>query len=239
MIRLLMCVSAAAAVAGGQGFEAASIRTHSMAVDQPLLKVPGADPLRISGSRVTLQAVTLKDLVLAAYGVKEYQVTGGPGWATGIGSLFDVEARAASEPSIAEARLMLQSLLAQRFQLKLRRESRRLPVYNLVVAKGGPKLKPAAPDAPPAPDMRRGSMDQIAALWSLYLDRPVLDKTGLTGAFDYSARLLELDERARDSAEVTARALTALQDQLGLRAEPARAALELLVIESAAKPSGN
>lgn len=223
----------------GQSFEAASIRPHSMAVDQPFLKVPGADPLRISGSRVELQAVTLKELVIAAYGVKEYQVTGGPGWATGIDSMFDVEARAASEPGVAQARAMLQSLLAERFHLKLRREPKQLPVYNLVVAKGGPELKPSAPDAPLVPGTRRGSMDQIAALWSLYLNRPVIDKTGLAGTFDFPVRLWQLDTNVRDAEDMAAKALAALQDQLGLRAEPARASLQMLVIESAEKPTSN
>jgi uncharacterized protein (TIGR03435 family) len=236
---LLICAWLGAAAAVGQSFEAASIRVHSAAVDQPILKVPGANPINISGSRVALQAVALKDLVTAAYGVKEYQVTGGPGWAAGIDSMFDVEARAAHEPSMAEARAMLQSLLADRFHLKLRRESKQLPVYNLVVAKNGPKVKSVAPDAPLAAGMRRGSMDQIAALWSLYLDRPVIDKTGLTGGFDYSTGLMQLDNNAADSADVIARALATLQEQLGLRAEPARATLEMLVIESAEKPSAN
>ncbi len=238
-MRLAALLALSNLAASGQGFEAASIRAHPVAADQPLIKVPGADPLHISGSRVELQAVLLKDLIIAAYGVKEYQVTGGPAWATGIDSVFDVEARAAGEPSMAEARAMLQSLLAERFQLKLRHESRQLPVYNLVVAKGGPKLRPSAPDTPLAPNMRRASMDQIAALWSLYLDRPVIDKTGLNGVFDYDTRLLELDSNARDSADIIARALVALQGQLGLRAEPARTTLEILVIESAEKPSAN
>lgn len=76
---------------------------------------------------------------------------------------------------------MLQTLLTERFHLKLRRETKQLPVYNLVVAKGGLTLRAVAGDEPLAPGMRRGSMEQLAALLSLLLDRPALDKTGFGG----------------------------------------------------------
>jgi uncharacterized protein (TIGR03435 family) len=123
--------------------------------------------------------------------------------------------------------------------LKLRRESKQLPVYNLVVAKGGPKLKIAADETPPTPGMRRGSMDQLTALLSLMVDRPVLDKTGLTGIYEYNNGVTLLDMGAQDSADVVARTLTTLQDELGLRVEAAKAPVEMLVIESAEKPSEN
>jgi uncharacterized protein (TIGR03435 family) len=87
--------------------------------------------------------------------------------------------------------------------------------------------------------MRRGSMDQLTALLSLMLDRPVIDKTGLAGVYEYSNSLTLLDIDARDSADTIARVLSAIQDQLGLKAERAKALLELLVIERAEKPSDN
>jgi len=245
MIRYL-AFTVFAAAAWGQSFEVASVRVHQSAVDAPIIKNPGANPIRISGNRVDLQMVTLKDLVMAAYGVKEYQVAKAPEWAGAVDSLFDVSAKTSGStpPTTEQVRPMLQALLAERFKLKIRRESKQLSVYNLTVATAGPnatgpKLKAVAEGAPPTPNMRRGSMEQIAALLSLFLDRPVIDKTGLTGVFDYSARLAELDVNAPDSAEVIARTLTAIQDQLGLRAEPGKATLEMLVVESAQKPSGN
>lgn len=240
MFRPLVCFALTAA-AWGQGFEVASVRVQSFAVDAPMIKNPGANPIRISGNRVDLQMVTLKDLVMAAYNVKEYQVSKAPVWAGAVDSLFDVSAKVSGStpPTMEQVRPMLQALLAERFQLKIRRESKQLPVYNLMVAKNGPKLEAATGDAPPTPNMRRGSMEQIAALLSLFLDRPVIDKTGLTGVFGYSAKLSELDVNAPDSAEVIARTLTAIQDQLGLRAEAGRATLEMLAIESAEKPLEN
>ena len=221
-------------------FEVASIRAHPPAVNAPVFKNPDVNPIRISGNRVELDMIGLKQLVMAAYNVKQYQVSGGPGWASRLDSMWDIAAKAPGDgpASMDQARLMLQDLLAARFHLKLRRETKTLPVYNLVVAKSGPKLTRAA-DTPPAPGMRRGSTDQLAALLSLMLDRPVIDKTGLAGAYDYSNALALLDVGAQDSADAIGRTLTAIQEQLGLRAEPAKARIGMLVIESADRPSEN
>lgn len=223
-------------------FEVASIRPHPPAVNAPVFKNPDVNPnpIRISGNRVELDMIGLKQLVMAAYNVKEYQVSGGPGWASRLDSMWNIAAKAPGDgpASMDQARLMLQNLLAERFHLKLRRETKTLPVYNLVVAKNGPKLRKAA-EAPPAPGMRRGSMDQLAALLSLLLDRPVIDKTGLAGSYDYSTALALLDVGAQDSADTIGRTLTAIQDQLGLKAQPAKARIGMLVIESADRPSEN
>jgi uncharacterized protein (TIGR03435 family) len=252
MIRSRLCEASLAlaimAPAWGQSsppaFEVASIKLHPPAVDMPVLKNPDVNPVRISGSRVNLQMVGLKGLVMAAYNVKEYQVSGAPRWASESDSMYDIAAKTDGETaqSMDQVRLMLQTLLADRFHLKLRRESKELPVYNLVVrsvGKSGLKLKESSETLPPTPGMRRGSMGQLAALLSLMVDRPVIDKTGLAGIYEYNNGLTLLDMGAQDSADVMARTLTAIQETLGLRVEPAKAALEILVIESAEKPSEN
>ncbi len=222
-------------------FEVASVRLHRVAVDAPVFKNPDVNPVHISGTRVDLQMISLTGLVMAAYHVKEYQVAEVPKWASGPDQIFDIAAKTpgSTAPSMAQVRSMLQTLLADRFHLKLRHESKRLPVYNLVAAKNGPKLKRVSDDTPPAPGMRRGSIDQLAALLSLMLDRPVIDKTGLAETYDYRGNLALLDTGAADSADVIAKTLTAIQEQLGLKADPATATLEMLAIESAEKPSEN
>lgn len=239
MCRVTFCLSLAIA-AQGQSFEVASIRPHPPAVDQPLIKRWDADALGISGNRVALTMASLKELVMAAYNEKEYQVSGVPGWASRIDCTYDITAKTPGDvgPAEPQVRRMLQSLLAERFHLQLRRESKQLPVYNLVIAKGGPKLQPASAAPPPA-GFRRGSLDQIAALLSLMMDRPVLDRTGLPGIYDYPNELALLDTGARDPAETVGRVLETLHDQLGLRAQPARAQIQLLVIERAEKPSAD
>ncbi|HEY1758662.1 MAG TPA: TIGR03435 family protein [Bryobacteraceae bacterium] len=238
-----LCIFWSCAVCGqsAPAFETVSIRFHPPAEDAPVFKNPDVNPIHISGNRVDLQMIGLKGLIMAAYNVKEYQVSGGPGWASGLDSMFDVAARAdaSAAPSMDRVRWMLQTLLGERFHLKLGHETKELPVYNLVVAKRGLKLKTAAGDEPATPGMRRGSMEQLAALLSLLLDRPVLDKTGLAGIYEYSDRLALLDMGAKDSADVVATTLTAIQEQLGLKVEAAKAALEMLTIESVERPSEN
>jgi uncharacterized protein (TIGR03435 family) len=149
--------------------------------------------------------VTLKMLVAAAYRVQEFQIVGGPGW---IGSdRFDVEGKAENPRADPDQlRLMLQSLLEDRFQLKLHRENKEAPIYALVVAKDGPKIN-LAPDQTSPPvngpaqqgaGPNRGAMrigggtlvgnavtlSLFTRLLSQRLDRTVVDKTNLEGRFD-------------------------------------------------------
>jgi uncharacterized protein (TIGR03435 family) len=150
--------------------------------------------------------VTLKNLIGTAYQVQQFQIAGGPGW---VGSdRFDVEGKSEDpKASFADLRLMLQSLLEERFKLKVRREERSGTVYALVVAKRGPKLKLAADQD--SPDVNGPSKDGIPArgnvrfatgslsgyavplsrlayFLSQRMDRLVIDKTGLSGRFDVS-----------------------------------------------------
>jgi uncharacterized protein (TIGR03435 family) len=240
LLRTTMCLLLAVA-ARGQVFEVSSIKPHPVAVNQPIMKNPDRNPIRISGNRVELTMIGLKGLVMAAYNVKEYQVSGGPAWAARIDSLWDITAKTPGDgqAGIDQVRVMLQDLLTERFRLKLRRETKQLPVYNLVVAKGGPKLKSASETPPAVHGMRRGSMDQLAALLSVMVGRPVIDKTGLPGAYDYSNELAVLDVGAHDSADTISRTLTAIHDQLGLKAEASKAMIEMLTIQGAEEPTEN
>ena len=181
------------------------------------------------------------NVVMAAYNVKEYQVSGGPAWVARIDSLWDIAAKTPGDgqAGIDQVRIMLQDLLTERFRLKLRRETKQLPVYNLFVAKGGPKLKSASETPPVVRGMRRGSMDQLAALLSVMIGRPVIDKTGLPGAYDYSNELAVLDHGAQDSADTISRTLTAIHNQLGLKAEASKAMIEMLTIQGAEEPTEN
>lgn len=183
----------------------------------------------------------LKGLVTAAYNVKEYQVSGGPTWALRIDSLWDVAAKTPGDrqAGIHQVRMMLQDLLAERFRLKLRRETKQLPVYNLLVAKGGPKMKSASETPPVVRGMRRGTIAQLAALLSLMSGRPVIDKTGLPGTYDHSNDLAALDVGAQDWANTISRAVTAIHDQLGLKVESSKAMIEILTIQGAEEPTPN
>lgn len=145
---------------------------------------------------------------------------------------------------------MLERLLYDRFHLKLRREMKDTSVNALVEAKGGAKLKESSPDAVAGLyftgkqtiqiTTKKGGMEQLVDELSANLDRPVLNKTGLTGDYDYSLEWAPERDGRPAPEEINAPSIfTALREQLGLKLEPQKAAIEVLVIDSAEKPSEN
>jgi uncharacterized protein (TIGR03435 family) len=100
----------------------------------------------LPGGRLVMENFSLRGLIQFAYGVRDFQLVGEPAW---IGAAhYDVQAKAEGDFSVNQMEgPMLQALLADRFQLRVHRETRRLPVYELSVAKGGVKMRPTAPGA--------------------------------------------------------------------------------------------
>jgi uncharacterized protein (TIGR03435 family) len=233
---------AAAQPAAPASFEVASIKVHPEPV------TASADP-SVRGSRMMGTASTLLDLITTAYGVKYDQISGAPGWASAVH--YDVNAKAEGEEPITkdQAKQMLQNLLADRFRLKIHRENREVPVYALVVGKGGPKMKVSTADAPGNNftrssaagmhmEMTHGTMEALARQLSSSAGRPVHDRTGLTGYYAYQLDWLP-PGRTPDPNSDTPSIFTALQEQLGLKLEPSKGAVEMLIIDSAERPSEN
>jgi uncharacterized protein (TIGR03435 family) len=172
-------------------------------------------------------------------------IKGGPDWIRIGDDPFNVEAKAEDPGKATEQQLlqMLQALLIERFQMKFHRETKDVPGFALVVGKNGPKLKPASGDEPDAgwgPSLKPGrgpntltarkySMPKLADLLT-GLGDPVIDKTGLTGDYDFT---LSWDET--DGPQLS----TALQQQLGLKFESQKVPASFLIIESAQKPTEN
>lgn len=204
--------------------------------------------IRISGNRVTIAASTFTSLAMAAYKVKDFQIAGVPG-TLGRDQFYDIAAKVEGDgtPTLEQVRPMLQTLLADRFQLRLHRETKELLVYDLVVGKNGPKLKESTGPRPPRPvayngpairfDLLDRSIADLIAFVAPNVDRPVLDKTGLTGRYDFSL------EYTRGNPEVASpdndRSIFAAVQDLGLKLAPAKEPAEVLVIEHAEKPSAN
>lgn len=176
-------------------FEVASIR----------LSKPDGTSMGAGVGSASEHNVTLKSLMTVAYRIQDFQISGGPSWAAS--DRFDVEAKAADRNATPdEVRLMLQSLLEDRFKLKLHRETRELSVYVLTVDKSGLKMKPSADQTSedvsgPSPSgagpnhgairMGAGSLIGNATTMPLFvrmltqrLNRTIVDKTGLAGRFD-------------------------------------------------------
>jgi len=173
----------------------------------------GSVGVLVRGNTLDAEHADLNSLVEFAYDLKDFQLSGGPAWGIhGVldsSELFQVLAKPASgqTPSVDEFRLMLQTLLADRFHLQVHHVNRQIPVYNLVVNKGGPKLKESA-GGNTAINVRSAGpggihIDAINvtiphALESqlgLYAGRPVFEKTGLTCYYDFTIEWTAIDTR--------------------------------------------
>jgi uncharacterized protein (TIGR03435 family) len=189
------------------------------------------------GGNVNINNWTLWLCITAAWDLDPGQLSG-PSWLNS--DRYDIAAKtspaAASQITQADLRIMLQALLAERFKLATHREMKELSSYALVAAKSGPKLRASTGDqhlpvlfAPPARLIGQGStMQGLALALSHAAGRPVVDKTGINGTFDFS-----LTYTRDDGADNEPSIFTALQEQLGLRLEPQKSEVEILVVDHA------
>ena len=242
-------------------FEIASIKLHPWTNQ-------GRVGVFTAGNTLTAEHVDLYRLVEFAYGLPpdSYQLSGGPGWArrgtldnvSGAESLlFQVTAKATAgaRPTEEAFRLMLQALLADRFQLRVRREMKRVPVFNLVIARDGPKLKESAADTKESLRLRAGRLFRMSATHvtlavlveqlvnSRYgVARPVFDRTGLTGFYDFEIEWA-IDNPATFASDtvldIAGPSVFAAVQQLGLKMDSGAEPLETFVIAHAEKPSEN
>ena len=237
---LLVCISLVCLRgADAPGFDVASIRPHAPDDARFYVKLPAQGRFTATGSVAKL-------VVMLAYDVQEAQIAGGPDWfAT---EKWDIEAKSdhPAEHSVEETRRMLQNMLAERFGLRIHRETEQRPAYALTVAKDGPKFKPAEQGSTNVRVggnsiiLERGDLVRMTQLLSSALGRPVVDRTGLTGLYDLS---LKWDDAPVPEGGVTGlnapaapgndhgSIFTAIQDQLGLRLDSQRAPVEVIVID--------
>jgi uncharacterized protein (TIGR03435 family) len=248
-------------------FEVASIKVAAPPTDGRLMVRMGGDPGRIDYTNVSV-----RDLIRNAYRVKDHQISG-PDW---LGSQrFDVTAKLPDGASKDQVPEMLQTLLADRFKLTFHKEPKVLPAYALTVAKAGPKLHEAkaGADAGPRPGMRmmmgpKGrhmtgnvTMQMLADNLSNWMDRPVIDMTGLKGTYavdmewsgddgPQSMRFMRGpggpeggprpeggggEARPTDPNADAPTLFTALQDKLGLKLDPRKESVDILIIDHAEK----
>jgi uncharacterized protein (TIGR03435 family) len=208
---------------------------------------PAAIRDEVALGRCRFQHYTVHLLVAAAYQVDVDRVLGLPSWADT--DRFEVEGVSENQGSITQAQLlqMLQSLLHDRFQLKLHRTMGTVSGFELVPMSGGPRLKQN--DGPtytryfPGVIDYRGKISVLVQMLATYLRAPVIDKTGLEGQYDVSLKWAA-ESRSGDSPSVNSDSgapslFTALQEQLHLKLQAAKVSREVLVIDSLNKPSEN
>ncbi len=301
-MRNLFLLFLAAFVAGAQTpgprleFEVASVKPAPPPSGNMIRVGMGGGPGTPDPGRLNYEFVNLRMVLGEAYGVKSYQISGS---ALLDSERFNMTAKVPPGTTKEQFRVMLQNLLADRFGLTLHREKKDLQAYSLVVGKGGPKLKEAAPEDPasPEPEMKgppqgrmamgkdgfpqaagrgRGMrmmmmpgrmkisassmpMSQLAESLERQLDRAVVDNTGLTAKYDFEL-IFEPEQNGRmmggmpmlagrggpppgaegapappADAEAPANLFTAIQEQLGLKLEPKKIPVEVLVIDHVEK----
>jgi uncharacterized protein (TIGR03435 family) len=209
--------------------------------------------------RFVVKYYTLKLLIAAAYDLTPQAISGGPAWLTS--DHYDILAKTPGEvlPSRPEQMAMLRTLLADRFKLTFHREQKEFSLYTLNVAKGGPKLKPStAPADDPAKlistvypqrillPAHNATMGEFASLMQrAILDRPVVDKTGLTAKYDFDLEWApDNSQFGGEVAAATADApsapfFTAIQQQLGLKLEATKGPIAALVVDKVERPSAD
>lgn len=233
------------------------MRAQAQAAAAPVLEEASVKPAPTSenqgsfaGNRITMSATTLASAVRFAYNLRRYQVLGGPSWINEDSYEIVAKGEENRPLTVDQFRQLLQTVLAERFRLIARRETRELPVYAMVVGAKGPRLKESKTGqfsmrgGQTQIDMSGGTMTQLSATLAGIVDRPVLDKTELKQKYDFK---LEFAPETRavtpDTAPLEPSTLpsifTAVQEQLGLKLEPTRGPVEVLVIERVERPSPN
>jgi uncharacterized protein (TIGR03435 family) len=211
-------------------------------------------------SRFTAINVTLKALIQWAYAMPDMRILGGPAWLNS--TRFNIEAKgdSAADDQLshsadgrAEKQKMLQALLADRFKLAAHQESRKLPVFALVVASKGPRFQPSQVNGTTI-NAHRGEIDVsgsdntltlLADALSRQLGRVVVDETGLKGRYDLTLKFTPDTDAARAGASGATpesafpSIFTAIQEQLGLKLVSRKGPVPVLVIDGAEMPSEN
>lgn len=228
-------------------FEVASVR----AADPNARLAPGA-PVQMLPGRFVARRVTVFQLLQSVYDVKSFQISGGPSWIKS--EQFDIQATAGAAASEDQMKLMAQALLAHRFQLKLHRETKEIPVYVLAIAKNGPKLQAAKDDTQCGGNgcfgvgngyftASGGTMAFTADVLTRLLDRPALDKTGLPGHYDFKLTYDQSSVKApmigMQNAPTGGPSIFAAVEDLGLKLNPQKDPVEILVIDSVERPPAN
>jgi uncharacterized protein (TIGR03435 family) len=239
----------------GPSFDAAEVHLRARTSNAPFAGMSGGV---LRSGRYDLRNVTMIDLIAVAYGINDPDlITGGPNWLER--DRFDIAAKAPNSTPPETVKLMLQSMLADRFKLAIHKDTRPVPGFVLTVARGGHKMKEAPgpgsgcqgnpqPQPPPPIPMLSGtckgiSMEQFAQqlrnIAGPYITSPVLEQTGLKGYWDFDVRFtprMVLERAGADGISL----FDFLEKQLGLKLDQQRVPAPVFVVDSVnQKPTDN
>jgi uncharacterized protein (TIGR03435 family) len=239
MIGLIALLFATGLAASAQSFEVASVKIAPV-ISGDLYNINLGT---IRHDTVTLSNASLADCIRFAYGLtSDYQLSG-PDWIKSKELRYDIVAKTALDTPREQALQMMQGLLAERFKLAMHTEKRVLSYYALAVAKGGSKMREATDAPASAPTGIQGQlrivsnhmlMSTVATLLSRYMRAFVVDETGLSGFFEVKV-VWTPDDRPVPDEERGPSVFTAVQEQLGLKLEPRKGPMEVLVVDHVEK----
>jgi uncharacterized protein (TIGR03435 family) len=195
------------------------------------------------GGRLTMRNIRLYSCLKWAYGVQDSQIVAPP-W-VGM-ERYDIVALAASATSEGNLKLMMRSLLADRFKLAFHHTNKEVAIYDLIVAKNGPKFRESngtgrgnITRTTTGVTAEQMSMQEFADLLSGQLATPVVDMRGLNGRFDLAFDLRQYVANANKPVDILSLILEAMPEQLGLKLQSTKRSVEVLVIDHIEKPSAN
>jgi len=203
------------------------------------------DNLKVTPDSVIIRNTGLKSIIAWAYAAKDFQVSG-PEWLET--QRFDIVAKAAGESTEDQLRVMMETLLADRFKVALHRTTKETQAYVVVIGKGGPKLVESKTDGESdvQPDQSRMQvtilrtpLSQLTDMLYMVLRTPVVDETGLKGKYDLTINMAKYVSMASDGApDPIGIVQTALQEEMGLKLESRKVALDMLIVDHAEKSAG-
>jgi len=237
-VLIVSVLAAFAQTAGAPAeFEVASVKVNTVGANEAWR---GRENVGNTPASLTMQNVRLRTAMAWAYRVEGSQISG-PTWLDT--ERYDIFAKAAGAVGEEQMRLMLQKLLADRFKLTFHRNTREMSAYVLVVAKGGLKVHESAREGESGvtsagkmtvlATARRTTVAQFAGLLSTELQTPVVDLTGLKGQYDFAINIAPYVTDTVKQEDVPGILAQAIEEQLGLKLESRRTAIEMLVVDHA------
>ena len=244
MLRILSGVLLISAAVGQPVFDVASVRASVAGKGEGKRR----ENIQASPGSLSMRNVTLKSAIQWAYHVMSYQVSG-PDWINF--DRYDISAKAA-DGADKQLQLMLQALLAERFKLAIHRETKELPCFVMVAAKGGLKFHESdIADGEPVVNSDKASMsvevkgvpaDRFVDMLSTLLHAPVINNTGLSGRYDAKVNISKYlpDGSGKEGAfDPISTILLGLQEELGLKLELEKSAVDVVVIDHIERPTPN
>jgi len=208
--------------------------------------------MSMKGRQFVIVNRPVEGMLMFAYGMHKREIVGLPEWAKT--ERWDVQGvpDVPGAPSLKQAQSLTRKLLEERFGLKVHRETQELAVYAITVAKGGERMARSAGDPNGTPDenersnggqitmrMTNMTMGEFAPDLGYFLDRPSVDQTGLTGRYDFQMIWTADDSRVPTDGTAPPGLFTAIQEQIGLKLEPVKTPVDVLVVDAVQRPSAN